>query len=288
MKVLVTGATGKQGGATARALLAKGHEVRAVTRNRESPAARNLADAGAEITVGDFRDRDTLTAAMQGVDTVFAMSTFFEEGVEGEVEQGKALIDAARAAGVAHLVQTSVASADRQTGIPHFDSKGQIERYLADSGVPRTVIAPVSFMENLYLPQVMDGLRQGVYAAPLPADRELQQVAVEDIGRFVALVVERRHDMLGKRIDLASDELSGAEQAAILSDVLDREIRYQEIPLDALRQQSEEMAVMYEWFNRVGYDADIPGLRRDFPDVGWHGFADWARQQDWSALTSEG
>lgn len=147
---------------------------------------------------------------------------------------------------------------------------------------------PVSFMENLYRPQVMDGLRQGVYAAPLPADRELQQVAVEDIGRFVALVVERRHDMLGKRIDLASDDLSGAEQAAILSEVLDREIRYQEIPLDALRQQSEEMAVMYEWFDRVGYDADIPGLRRDFPDVGWHRFADWARQQDWSALTSEG
>lgn len=153
MKVLVTGATGKQGGATARALLAKGHEVRAVTRNPDSPAARNLADAGAEIAVGDFRDRDTLTAAMQGVDTVFAMSTFFEEGVEGEVEQGKALIDTARAAGVAHLVQTSVASADRQTGIPHFDSKGQIERYLADSGVPCTVIAPCPSWRTCTVPR---------------------------------------------------------------------------------------------------------------------------------------
>lgn len=90
--------------------------------------------------------------------------------------------------------------------------------------------------------------------------------------------------MLGKRFDLASDEPSGADQAAILADVLGHEIRYQEIPLDAVRQQSEEVAVMYEWFDRVGYDADVAALRREFPDVGWHTFADWTRQQDWSAL----
>lgn len=283
MIILVTGATGKQGGATARALLAKGHHVRAMTRKQASPAAERLASAGAEIVVGDFRARDTLTAAMQGVDVVFAMTTFFEEGVAAEVEQGKALVDAAREAGIAHFVQTSAASADRQTGIPHFDSKYEVEEYLASSGVPRTVIAPVAFMENMLNPQVLDGLRRDVYAAPLPADRKLQQIAVEDIGRFALLVVEQREAMLGKRIELASDELSGAEQAAILSQVRGREIRYQEVPLDAVREQNKEVAVMFEWFDRVGYDADIAELRRDFPGVGWHSFADWARQQDWSA-----
>lgn len=286
MNVLVTGATGKQGGATARALLPRGHQVRAMTRNLRSPAAGRLAREGAEIVTGDFRDRETLTAAMQGVDAVFAMTTFFEEGVAAEVEQGRALADAARAARVPHLVYTSVCSADRRTGIPHFDSKAEVERYLAASGVPHTVIAPVSFMENVYGPHVLDGLRQGVYASALPTDRKLEQVAVDDIGQFAALVIEQGDRMVGKRIDLASDELSGAEEAAILSEVLGRDIRYQEVPLDALREQSEEMAVMYEWFDRVGYDADITGLRRDYPDVGWHTFADWARQQDWSALDS--
>lgn len=284
MNILVTGATGKQGGATARALLAAGHRVRGMTRNRESPAAKRLADEGAEVVVGDFREQGTLATAMRGVDAVFAMTTFFEEGVEAEVEQGRALVDAARATEVAHFVYTSVASADRQTEIPHFDSKYEVERYLAASGLPHTVVAPVAFMDNVHSPQVLDGLRQGVYAAPLPADRELQQIAVDDLGRFAALVIEGREPMLGKRFDLASDEPSGAEQAAILAEVLDREVRYQEVPLDAVRQQSEEVAVMYEWFDRVGYDADVAALRREFPDVGWHTFADWARQQDWSAL----
>lgn len=284
MKILVTGATGKQGGATARALLAAGHRVRGMTRNRESPAAKWLAGAGADVVVGDFREQGTLATAMRGVDAIFAMTTFFEEGVEAEVEQGRALVDAARATEVAHFVYTSVASADQQTGVPHFDSKYEVERYLAASGLPHTVVAPVAFMENVHSPQVLDSLRQGVYAAPLPADRELQQIAVDDLGRFAALVIERREPMLGKRFDLASDEPSGADQAAILADVLGHEIRYQEIPLDAVRQQSEEVAVMYEWFDRVGYDADAAALRREFPDVGWHTFADWARQQDWSAL----
>ncbi|MQA89879.1 MAG: NAD(P)H-binding protein [Gemmatimonas sp.] len=284
MNVLVTGATGKQGGATARALLSNGQRVRAMTRNRESPAAVALASAGAEVVVGDFRDRDALIAAMEGVEALFAMTTFFEEGVAAEVEQGKTLVDAARAAGLAHVVQTSVASADRQTGIPHFDSKYEVEQYLAASGLPYTVIAPVAFMENMLIPPVLDGVRQGVYAAPLPADRKLQQIAVDDLGRFAVLVIERRESMLGKRIELASDELNGSEQASILSEVLGREIRYQELPLDVVRQQSEEVAVMYEWFDRVGYDSDIAELRQLYPDVGWHTFADWARQQDWSSL----
>jgi uncharacterized protein YbjT (DUF2867 family) len=181
-------------------------------------------------------------------------------------------------------VYTSVGSADRATGIPHFESKYQVERYLASTDLPHAVIGPVSFMENALGPHVLEGLRQDTYASALPPGRKLQQVAVDDIGRFAALVIERSDTMSGKRIDLASDELTGAEEAAILSEVLGRDIRYQEIPLDAMRERSEDLAIMYEWFDRVGYDADIEGLRREFPDVGWHTFADWAREQDWASL----
>lgn len=285
MKVLVTGATGKQGGAVARALLTRGgHQILAMTRDVESEAAQRLARAGARLVEASFRSRDSLIAAMDGVDAVFAMTTFLEEGVDSEMEQGKALIEAARTSAVPYLVYTSIASADQKTGIPHFDSKYEVEKYLQTSGLAYAVVAPVYFMENVFLPQALEGLRHGVYAAPLPGDRQLQQIAVTDIGNFTAMVIEQRDRFAGQRIDLGSDELDGNEQATILSEVLGREVRFQQVPLEAVRQQSEEMAVMYEWFDRVGYDADIMALRETYPDVGWHAFESWARAQDWSTL----
>ena len=284
MKVLVTGATGKQGGAVARALLARGgHQIHAVTRDPESEAAQLLAKAGARLVEANFRSRDSLTRAMEGMDAVFAMTTFFEEGVDAEMDQGKALIEAAGAAGAPYVVYTSVAGADQKTGIPHFDSKYEVEKHLQTSGLAYAVVAPVYFMENMYFPQALEGLQNGVYAAALPGDRQLQQIAVDDIGSFTAMVIEQRDRFVGQRIDIGSDELDGDEQAAVLSEVLGREIRYQQVPLDALRQQSEEMALMYEWFDRVGYDADIMALRETYPDVGWHTFERWARSQDWAA-----
>lgn len=284
MKILVTGATGKQGGAVARALLARGgHQIHAVTRDPESEAAQLLAKAGAKLVEANFRSRDSLTTAMEGMDAVFAMTTFFEEGVDAEMDQGKALIEAARTTAVPYFVYTSVAGADQKTGIPHFDSKYEVEKHLQTSGLAYAVVAPVYFMENMYFPQALEGLQNGVYAAALPGDRQLQQIAVDDIGNFTALVIEQRDRFVGQRVDIGSDELDGNEQATILSEVLGREIRYQQVPLDALRQQSEEMALMYEWFDRVGYDADIMALRETYPDVGWHTFESWARSQDWAA-----
>lgn len=285
MNILVTGATGKQGGATASALLARNHQVRAMTRKRESDAARRLERAGAEIVTGDFRNRESMAAAMEGVDAVFAVTEFLEAGIAAEVGHGRALIDTAWEAGVNHLVYSSVSAAARRTGVPHFDSKHEIEQYLASTNLPHTVIAPVAFMENaLILPHVVDGLQRGIYREPLPADRKVQQVAVEDIGRFAAWVIEHRESMLGERISLASDELSGTEQARILSGVLGTTIRYEEAPLLEVRRQSEELAMMYEWFDRVGHQVDIAALRQQYPDIGWHGFTDWAAGQDWEAL----
>ncbi len=114
--------------------------------------------------------------------------------------------------------------------------------------------------------------------------RVLQLVALVDIGAFVAALIERRDQVFGKRFDLAGDELSGEEQAKILSLAIGRPIIYQEIPIAAARQQSEDVALMFEWFDRVGADADIAALRRDFSEVRWHSFADWAREFDWSVL----
>ncbi|MFO0577822.1 MAG: NmrA/HSCARG family protein [Polyangia bacterium] len=284
LSVLVTGATGKQGGAVADALLSKGHVVRVLTRRPDSPAAAALRQRGAEIAIGSFDDEASLRRAMEGQDSVFAVSTFLESGVEAEVKQGRALVDAAKAAGIGHFVYTSVGSADQATGIPHFDSKFAVEQYLKEQGVPHTILAPVYFFENLFFPQSLAALNNGVYAAPLPAGRKLAQIAVTDIGAFGALALSRRDAFLGRRIDLASDDLTGEEQAAALSRVLGREISYYEIPLAAIKAQSEELAIMYDWFNRVGYSVDTAALRRDYPEVGWHTFEGWAKKQDLAAL----
>ncbi|MBY5915254.1 NmrA/HSCARG family protein [Rhizobium leguminosarum] len=282
--VLVTGATGQQGGAVVRALIARGHRVKAISRRPESDGAKRLAAAGVEVVAGNLDDGASVVKAAEGVDTIFLMGNSYEAGTDAETRQGIAAADAAKAAGISHLIYSSVADAHKKTGIPHFDSKYLVEKHIAGLGIPYTISAPVAFMENTVAPWAIDGLRQGVYAAALPPARVLQQVTIDDIGAFVATLAERREQVFGKRFDIAGDELSGAQQAKILSEVLGRPITYRELPIAAIRQQSEDTALMFEWFDRTGYDADIAALRRDFPDVGWHSYADWARGFDWSVL----
>ncbi|TGQ29591.1 NmrA/HSCARG family protein [Mesorhizobium sp. M00.F.Ca.ET.216.01.1.1] len=282
--VLVTGATGQQGGAVARALLSRGHRVKALTRKLDSDAARALASAGADVVSGDLGDTASVVKAASDVDTMFLMGNSYEAGMEAETRQGIIAADAAKAAGIGHLVYSSVADADKKTGIPHFESKYLVEKHVTGLGIPYTISAPVAFMENIVAPWSIGALRQGTQAFAMPPKRVLQLVALADIGAFVAALVERREQVFGKRFDFAGDELSGEEQAKILSQAIGRPIAYQEIPIEAARLQSEDAALMFEWFDRVGYDADISALHRDFPEVRWHSFADWAREFDWSVL----
>ncbi|CAN7368565.1 NmrA/HSCARG family protein [Mesorhizobium caraganae] len=282
--ILVTGATGQQGGAVARALLSKGHRVKALTRKPDSEAARHLAAAGAEVVAGDLADTASVVRAAGDVDTMFLMGNSYEAGMEEETRQGILAADAAKAAGVGHLIYSSVASADKKTGIPHFDSKYLVEKHVVGLGIPYTISAPAAFMENIVAPWSISALSQGTYAFAVPPKRALQLVALADIGAFVTALAERREQVFGKRLDFAGDELSGEEQAKILSQVIGRPISYQEIPIAVARQQSEDAALMFEWFDRVGYDVDIGALRKEFPEVRSHSFADWAREFDWSVL----
>ncbi|BAB54033.1 NmrA/HSCARG family protein [Mesorhizobium japonicum] len=281
--ILVTGATGQQGGAVARALLSRGHRVKALTRKPDSDAARQLAAAGAEVVAGDLADAASIVQAAKDVDTMFLMGNSYEAGLEEETRQGILAADAAKAAGIGHLIYSSVADADKQTGIPHFESKYLVEQHVRQLGIPHTISAPVAFMENAIAPWSTGALSQGTLAFAMPPKRVLQLVALADIGAFVAALAERRDEVFGKRYDFAGDELSGEEQAKILTEAIGRPIRYQEIPIAAARQQSEDAALMFEWFDRVGYDVDIAALHRQFPEVRWHGFAHWARAFDWSA-----
>src|SRR3954453_3205746 len=166
-KILVTGATGQQGGTLARQLLQKKHKVYALTRNTHSPAAEDLHDKGANIVKGDLDDSDSLIRVVNDVESIFLMGTPFE----GEIRRGKLMVDIAKDKGIEHLVYSSVANADKNTGIPHFKSKYKVEQHIKNLRIPYTIIGPTFFMENLF----GQGLRQGQLALPLPSSTILQQ-----------------------------------------------------------------------------------------------------------------
>src|SRR3712207_6050139 len=285
LSVLVGGATGQQGGALARVLLERGHGVRAFIRRSDSPEAKELERLGAELAEGDFDEPSTLEEAARGTDALFIVATPFEAGMEVETRHGIAAADAAKAAGVEHLVYSSVADADRDTGIPHFDSKREVEKHIEGLGISYTIVAPVYFMENLLTPWTLPQLKEGRLPMALPSSRPLQQIALSDIAAFTGVVLEHREEFVDQRVDIASDEISGEEVTEILTRVTGREIHYVEVPLAQVRQaMGEDGARMFEWFDQVGYSADIETLRREHPEVGWHTFEWWAKEQDCSVL----
>jgi uncharacterized protein YbjT (DUF2867 family) len=236
-KILVTG---QQGGSLATLLLQKKHKVYALTRNTQSAAAQDLRNKGANIVKGDLDDSDSLKRAVKDVLSVFLMGTPFEDGTEGETRRGKLMADIAKENKVEHLVYSSVANADKNTGIPHFESKYKVEQHIKNLGIPHTIIGPIFFMENLLGP----GLEQDQLALPLASATNLQQSALENIAEFSALVLERRKPFLVKRIDIASDEITGEQAAKILSNELGYTIRYVQIPFESENQMKIWRACM--------------------------------------------
>ena len=286
-KILVTGATGQQGGALARLLLQKKHEVYALIRSTksESPKAQNLRNLGAKLVEGDLDKPDSLEQATNGIDSVFLMGTWVEVGTEGEIRRGKMMVDIAKEKKIEHIVYSSVVNADKNTGIPHFESKYKVEQHIKNSGIPYTIIGPTFFMDNL-LSYSLAGLQQGQVALPLSPSRILQQSAVENIAEFSALALERRNSFIGKRIDIASDEITGEQAAKVLSNELGHKIRYEQVPMEQIRQASEDLAVMFEWFERIGTGVDVAALHKQYPEVNWLSFKDWVKSQNWRDLAS--
>jgi uncharacterized protein YbjT (DUF2867 family) len=279
--ILVTGATGNQGGAIARHLLQRGNfTVRAFVRDPNKPDAQSLKQAGAELVQGDLNDRASLDRAMQGVSGVFSVQTF-QNGLEAEIRQGKVVADAAKAASIQHLVYSSVGSAERNTGVPHFDSKFQVEEYIRASGLPYTILRPVFFFYNYDLMRPM--IEAGTLSQPLSPDTKLQQLSEEDYGEMVAEVFERPTDFLNREQEVASVEMTMTEIAAAFSRVLGKSVKYQQIPFEAFEQQSgEEVTIMYRWFENVGYAANLAQLKRDFSEL--TDFESYLRDHNWSTL----
>ena len=276
-KVLVTGATGKQGGSVVRHMLAKEWNLRALTRDATSKAARALADQGVEIAQGDMEDAASLDAAFRGIGRVYSVQDFWSVGAKREVLQGKNLADAAKKAAVEHFVYSSVGGAERNTGIGHWESKWEIEKHIRKLDLPATIFRPAAFMENYYVDQVEIGILQGKLYDPVRADRPYQTIASDDIGGFVSLAFERPKEFVGLELEIAGSELTNRQAAETFSKVLGRSVEFQEIPVPA----SKEFQQMFQWFNDSGFNANIPQLHKKYPEVRLRTLEQWLSDEGW-------
>jgi len=274
--ILITGVTGNQGGAVARSLQGAGFHLRGLTRVPDSEWAAALARRGVEVFKGDLDDEATLRRALSGAWGVFGVQNTAEAGVEREEAQGKRLATLAREAGVEHYVYASVGSAHKGTGIPHFDSKWRIEETVRGLRFPSHVILrPVFFMDNLLAPYSLQG---STLASAVGPGTKLQMIAVDDIGWFGARAFTDAAALNRREIDLAGDVRTMPETAEILTEALGRPIAFAQTPIEQVRQYSQDMALMLQWFDRVGFSADIAGLEREFGRA-LTKLPDWARHQ---------
>ncbi|MFD7447246.1 NmrA/HSCARG family protein [Streptomyces sp. NPDC059909] len=279
MTIAVLGATGGQGGAVVEALLNAGHRVRAVVRNPAAARARPLIAAGVDVVPGEMTDAVSLAAAFRGATAAYALTTPFQDGLEAEIAQGTAIIEAAARASLPHLVMASVASADRHTGIPHFETKARIEQALSETDLPATVVAPTYFYDNAL--GALQEVAAGEITMALPADTPLQQVSRLDLGRVVAAIVADPGRWIGRRIEIAGDDPTPAQMARAVAAAAGGPVTFRSIPLELVRQTSPDMAAMFAYLTESGYHVDLAALRADFPGISWLSFADWAEQQTW-------
>ena len=280
--VLVTGATGRQGGAVIRNMLPKGWQLRALVFKADNSTVQRLTNQGIEVVRGDLEDPASLESAVRGVYGVYSVQDFWSVGVKREVQQGKNIADAAKRAGVEHLVYSSAGGAERNSGVDHFESKWAIESYIRKLGLPATIIRPVAFMENYYIDQVEIGIMKGKLMDPIRSDKPYQTIASSDIGAFVALAFERPKEFIGDAVEIAGSELTNPEAAQVFSRVLGKPVRFQRLPMPMVRLfLGKEFYQMFRWFNQSGFKANIPELRRKYPQVHFQTLEEWLRTEGW-------
>jgi len=276
--ILVTGATGKQGGAVARELLRRGYRVRGLTRNASSKRALALTALGIEMIQGDFDNPDTILNALEGTYGAFSVQNYWEHGKTAEIRQGVSFANAALAAGVAHMVYSSVAHANESTGIAHFDSKYEIEEHIRIIGLPYTIFRPVSFMENWEYAR--NDILAGHLTTPFSSQTRRQQISVNDIGRFVGQALDNPDNWLGVSLDIAGDEFSMADARDIMQRVIGRPVSYRQIPwAEHLEKEGADMTKMDRWIDKTGYHVDLELMREIMP--GLTSLEEYLRENGW-------
>jgi uncharacterized protein YbjT (DUF2867 family) len=273
--IAVVGATGNQGGAVLQHLVKNGWQIRALTRDSSSEKSQKLLLYGSSVKLVevDLENKDSLRVALTNVYGVFSMTTF-DRGLDAEVLHGKNVALIAKETGVQHFIFSSVGSAHLQTGVPHFESKFKIEEYIRELEIPATIVRPTYVMNNfLWFPNFREGIINGELAMAMPSDKLLQMIDIDDLGGVVAAMFEYPSRYIGKAVDIAGDELNMDQIVKIFSKKLNREVKFQSIPLEEIRKMGEDPTKMFRFFSEVGYSANLDSVRQIYPEM--HSFEKW-------------
>jgi uncharacterized protein YbjT (DUF2867 family) len=265
--VAVCGATGRQGGAVARSLLESGWTVRALTRKPRGGPAGALAALGAEVVRADMNDSSSLRTAFDGVDGVYSVQNGMVSGFEAEVAQGRNVAEAAKHAGVKHLVYGSAGVAGAGTGVPSWESKVRVEAHLRKLDLPCTILRPMAFMELMtdtsFYPAVG---AWSVWPRLMGQDRPVVWIAVEDLGSIAAIVFMNRDQWIGRDIALAADVQSLAECRDLYREVVGNKPRSFPMPLWLFdRFTRKDLTVMWRWLRTNPVDVDPAETRAILP-----------------------
>jgi len=267
--IFVTGATGNQGGAVARNLIRNNFKVKCLTRHPNSVHAHQLEKLDALVVHGDLDKPHTFSDHLKDVDGIFSVQTFIH-GIKKEIRKGTDLADLAKANNIKHFLYSSVAGADLHTGIPHWESKLKIENHLKSTGIPYTIIRPASLFENFLRPQVKSRLLKGKLVSPVGKNILQQFISADDIGKMSAEIFTNPNKHIGKTITLAAEEMNLVQAAAIFSEAMGKEIKYEQLPMFITRLvMGKNLYKMFKWVNEnnavfikdfTAYKNDNPGL----------------------------
>lgn len=237
LPILVFGATGRQGGSVAKALLKARWPVRALVLDPSEPASAALQDAGADLVHGSFEDTDVIAAAMKDVHGVFSVLPA-NLSAEDEVRYGTSIADLAAKSGISHFIYSSGASAgNKLTGVPRFDAKPRIEAHIRELPLTATIVRPMIFMEMLVRPGF--GLDEGRLTSLIRPDHSIQLTAVDDIGKIVAAIFADKARFGGVTLKIASDRVTGRELEAAVTEVAGKPITYARFPDEVLAANAD-------------------------------------------------
>src|SRR5450432_299983 len=287
--ILVAGATGRQGAAVIQHLLKNNLPVRALSRTPDSISSQLLISKAVPVVKGDMSDPLSLLNAMKDCYGVFSVQNYFEYGAEREILYGKNMADAAKKSHISHFVYNSVCNADSNTGVPHFETKYVVEKYIQSIGLPATILRQVKFMENYYIPQVFKGILEGKLFDSIRAGKKHQMITVDDIGAYVADAFMNPDLYTGQTIGLAGEELTNEEIALSMTRSLGMKIKFSRLPMMIVRIfMDKEMYLMFKWFNEKGFDAQMASTRIKFPAVKPTGLDEWLVNENWHRWNKKG
>lgn len=275
--IFVTGVTGNQGSAVTRHLLDQGHEVIGLTRDANSEKAQQLKSQGVIIVEGNLNDPSKFHSEIKKSDAIFFVQAL--QGKNTEIQQGKQFIDTIASIGINHLVYTSVLGADLNTGIPHFDSKYEIEKHLKSSNINYTILRPASFYENHLFPQVANGIKKGKYVSPLNQTCKQQMIGVDDIGKIAAQVISNPKEYSGKTLSIATDEYQIGDLPQLFSKAMNKPVMYKKLPGIIVRlAMGNDLYKMFKYMNQNDFCAvnNIQDIREEFKING--DFKNWVIQ----------